>query len=62
VILADHFDTAFSEDTFAKTGKRVSNPGCDDNAFSTAVLLNAAALLAKLDLQSEVPIPSFWSF
>jgi hypothetical protein len=27
VILADHFDTAFAEDIYDKTGKRVSNPG-----------------------------------
>lgn len=47
--LADHIDTAFSEDTFEKTGKRVSAPGADDNATATAALLQAGrALKTKL--------------
>jgi hypothetical protein len=44
VILADHIDTAFCEDIYAKTGERVSAPGADDNALATAVLLRAAEM------------------
>lgn len=62
VVLADHFDTAFCEDIFAKTGQRVSNPGADDNLSGTnakhesiatyffsavTTLLTAAALLVN---------------
>lgn len=45
VILADHLDTAFAEDTFAASGARVPVPGGDDNALATATLLAAAELL-----------------
>jgi Zn-dependent M28 family amino/carboxypeptidase len=45
VLMADHYDTAFCEDTFAKTKERVSAPGADDNDTAAATLLSAAALL-----------------
>ncbi len=45
IILADHIDTAFSEDIFSITGLRISNPGADDNATATATLLQAAVTL-----------------
>jgi hypothetical protein len=45
VVLADHYDTAFCEDIFRKTGARVSAPGADDNVSGTATLLRAAEVL-----------------
>jgi hypothetical protein len=49
VLLTDHYDTAFCEDEFAHTGRRVSAPGADDDASGTATLLRAAALLTSKD-------------
>lgn len=46
VLVADHIDTAFAEDVFARTGERVSVPGADDNGTATATLLLAARVLA----------------
>jgi len=45
VLMADHIDTAFCEDIYEETGKRVSAPGADDNYSATATLLRAAEVL-----------------
>jgi hypothetical protein len=45
VVLADHIDAAVEEDTFERTGRRVTTHGADDNATATAMLLAAAATL-----------------
>lgn len=45
IILADHIDTAFCEDIFEQSGKRVSTTGADDNVSAVATLLAAAKLL-----------------
>ena len=50
VILADHVDTAYCEDIFEETGKRVSNPGADDNLSATSTLMLAATIVRSLDL------------
>ncbi|HWU88038.1 MAG TPA: M20/M25/M40 family metallo-hydrolase, partial [Kofleriaceae bacterium] len=44
-VMADHIDAACEEDTFARTGRRVTTHGADDNATATAALLGAAAVL-----------------
>jgi hypothetical protein len=54
VILADHIDTAFSEDVFNDTGKRAATPGADDNASATAALLGAAPVLRDMKLNREI--------
>lgn len=54
VLLADHIDTAFSEDVYEKTKKRVANPGADDNATATAALLRAAELLKNSKPQFDI--------
>jgi hypothetical protein len=54
IVLADHIDTAMSEDVFDATGKRVACPGADDNATATAALLIAAELLKPLPLNHDV--------
>lgn len=54
VILADHIDTAVEEDTFEKTGQRVTTPGADDNVTATAVLLRAAELLRTIPKHADV--------
>lgn len=54
VLLADHIDTAFSEDVFKKTGNRVSTPGANDNTAATASLLRAAAILRGSRLNHDV--------
>ncbi|HEX7839373.1 MAG TPA: M20/M25/M40 family metallo-hydrolase [Kofleriaceae bacterium] len=45
VVMADHIDAACEEDTFARTHRRVTTHGADDNATATAALLGAAAVL-----------------
>ena len=45
VVMADHIDAAVAEDTFQRTGQRVTTHGADDNATATAALLGAAAVL-----------------
>jgi len=45
IIVADHYDTAFSENIFERSGERVSNPGADDNASASAGLLVLAHAL-----------------
>lgn len=54
VLLADHIDTAFSEDIFNNTAKRSASPGADDNASATAALLGAAGILRNMKLHREV--------
>ena len=54
VVLADHIDTAFCEDVFEKTGKRVSAPGADDNLSATAVLLRAAEALRGRKFRRDI--------
>jgi hypothetical protein len=49
VLMADHYDTAFCEDEFAHTHRRVAAPGADDDVSGTATLLRAAALLSSKD-------------
>lgn len=48
VLLADHIDTAFSEDIFQASGERQTTPGADDNVTATAALLGAAGIAAGL--------------
>jgi len=55
VLMADHIDTAFAEDLFYKTGKRVSNPGADDNDSAASTLLMAAYVL-----RDKMPINDIW--
>jgi hypothetical protein len=45
VVLADHYDTAVEEDTYAATHQRVTTHGCDDNVTATALLMRAAEAL-----------------
>jgi hypothetical protein len=47
VVLVDHYDTAFAEDVFEASGKRLSAPGADDDATGTAALLRAGAFFAR---------------
>lgn len=54
VVLADHIDTAFAEDTFRKTKTRVAVPGADDNVTAVASLLRAAEELAALPRKHDV--------
>ncbi|TBR24538.1 M28 family peptidase [bacterium] len=54
VLLVDHIDTAFAEDEFKMSGRRVSVPGADDNALATALLLQAAEALKGVRLQNDV--------
>lgn len=48
IVLADHIDTAFCEDIFARNYQRVSAKGADDNASATATLLRAAEVLRSM--------------
>lgn len=54
VLLVDHFDTAFAEDEFKKSGARVSVPGADDNALATALLLAAGEALKGVKLKNDI--------
>jgi hypothetical protein len=56
--MADHIDTAFCEDVFARRGQRVSSAGADDNSAATAALLRAAEVLQKLP--SELRQHDIW--
>ncbi len=47
ILVADHIDTAFQEDTFNQTHQRVAAPGADDNGTAVAGLLAVARTLAK---------------
>jgi hypothetical protein len=59
VVLADHVDTAFSEDIFRKTGERVSAPGADDNVSGTATLLRAAEILKDTKPRMDIRLVHF---
>ncbi len=55
IVLADHIDAAYSEDVFAREGRRVSAPGANDNATATAALLRAAEHFIK-----NPPLHDIW--
>ncbi len=55
VLMGDHIDTAFCEDEYERTGRRVSAPGADDNVSATATLLRAAAVL-----KDSRPLHDIW--
>jgi len=52
VVMGDHYDTAYMEDTFYQaqggSGARLGAHGADDNASATATLLQAAPIFLKL--------------
>ena len=54
LLLCDHYDTAYAEDTFSKTGERVSTPGADDNGSATSTLLLGAAMLRNKALRRTI--------
>lgn len=56
IVMADHIDTAFCEDVFARSGNkdRVSAPGADDNAAATAALLQAAYRLSGAGSERDI--------
>ena len=60
VIMADHYDTAYMEDKFGKSGRgpRLAAPGADDNHSATAALMLAAPIFLELSragkLQSDI--------
>jgi Zn-dependent M28 family amino/carboxypeptidase len=55
VLMGDHIDTAYCEDEYARTGRRISAPGADDNVSATAALLRAAAIL-----KDSKPLHDIW--
>jgi hypothetical protein len=59
VLMADHIDTAFCEDTYAATGERHSAPGADDNVSATATLLRAAEILKAAKPKREIWLVHF---
>lgn len=59
IVLGDHFDTAFEEDVFNKTGDRESAPGADDNGTATATLLRAAEAFKETPPESDVWLVHF---
>lgn len=54
VLMADHIDAAFCEDTYEATGERVSAPGADDNISATATLLRAADMLKGMKPRHDI--------
>ncbi len=56
VIMADHYDTAYMEDVFGRTGKgpRIAAAGADDNHSATAALMLAAPIFLERDLACDV--------
>lgn len=54
IVMADHIDTAFCEDVFARSGERVSAPGADDNMAATAALLQAGQRFAGQRFPREI--------
>ncbi|HSP34017.1 MAG TPA: M20/M25/M40 family metallo-hydrolase [Thermoanaerobaculia bacterium] len=56
VIMADHYDTAYMEDVFGRTGKgpRIAAAGADDNHSATAALMLAAEVFLELDLACDI--------
>lgn len=55
VLMGDHIDTAFCEDEYERTGRRLSAPGADDNVSATAALLRAASIL-----KDSKPLHDIW--
>ena len=55
VVMADHYDTAFCDEVFAKNKRRVSAPGADDNLSATGALLRAAEIL-----RHKKPVNDVW--
>lgn len=53
ILIADHMDTAFCEDSFSG-GDRVSSPGADDNMSAAAALLRAAELFKGKKLERDI--------
>jgi len=54
VIMADHYDTAYEEDVFSKSKKRLAAKGADDNHSATAALMLAAPIFRQLDLACDI--------
>jgi hypothetical protein len=58
VIMADHYDTAYMEDHYAKgpgeAGPRLAASGADDNYSATAALLLAAPIFLDLSRQGKL--------
>jgi len=58
VVMGDHYDTAYMEDTFYKgsggSGARLGAHGADDNASATATLLQAAPIFLKLSKEGKL--------
>jgi hypothetical protein len=58
VIMADHYDTAYMEDSFREKsgggGPRLAAPGSDDNTSATAALLVAAPVLLELSREGRL--------
>jgi hypothetical protein len=58
VVLADHYDTAYMEDTFDQkrggNGARMAAAGADDNHSATATLLQAAPVFLKLSKEGRL--------
>jgi hypothetical protein len=58
VVMGDHYDTAYMEDTFYKSsggsGARLGAHGADDNASATATLLQAAPVFLKLAKEGKL--------
>src|SRR6185436_20687626 len=52
--MADHYDTAYEEDVFSKTKRRIAATGADDNHSATAALMLAAPIFQKLDLACDI--------
>jgi Peptidase family M28 len=50
VIMADHYDTAYMENVFGRSGRgpRLAAPGADDNHSATAALMLAAPIFLEL--------------
>lgn len=54
VLFADHYDTAFEEDTHEESGKRVATHGANDNITATASLLVAAKMLKDSKPKNDI--------
>jgi len=58
VVLADHYDTAYEEDTYDRShggsGAHRAAAGADDNSSATAVLLQSAPMYMKLSSQGRL--------
>jgi hypothetical protein len=55
VIMADHYDTAYMEDVYARhSGARLAAHGADDNHSATAALMLAAPVFLELSRQGRL--------